>query len=110
MKAKKFIEKKVEGEFELIKNHVIEIDVDKTMIEYICSGYLETGDDPEYDYTNYGVLSDEDGEPAYIKIGKFLEAIDKKAHDSGDEDTLEPDEYQKVQKLKEFSDYELWLK
>ena len=108
MKAKKFIEKKIEGEFELIKNHVIEIDVDKAMIEHICSGYLEIGNDPEYDYINYGVISDEDGELAYIKIGKFLEAIDKKAHDSGD--ALEPDEYQKVQKLKEFSDYELWLK
>ena len=107
MKAKKFIEKIIEGEYELIKNHVIDIEVDKTVIEYICGGYLEVSDDAEYSFTNYGVLIDEDGEPKYIKIGKFLDAIDEKAHDG--EDALDTDDYNEVQKLKDFRDYELWM-
>jgi len=108
MKAKKFIEKKMEGDIEIIKNHVIDIDVDKSVVEYVAGGYLEASDfDPEEAYTKYGVLLNEDGEPAYIKIGKFLDAIDEQAHETGE--SLEPDDYEMMQKMKEFKDYELWL-
>jgi len=107
MKAKKFIEKTKEGEYEFIKNHVIDIEVDKSVIENVCGSYLDVGFDPEDDYNKFGVLTNEDGEPEYIKIGKFLDAIDKKAHDG--EEALETDDYNEVQKLKEFRDYDLWM-
>jgi len=109
MKAKKFIEKYMDGDTEIIKNHVIEIDVNRHTVEYVAGGYLEASDfDPEEAFNDYGVLMDEDGEPVYIKIEKFLDAIDKKADDIQEE--LEPDDYAEIQKLKEYRDYELWVK
>jgi len=108
MKAKKFIEKKMEGDIETIKNHVVNIDVNKSIVKYVVGGYLEASDfDPEEAYREYGVLMNEDGEPEYIKIGKFLEAIEKHAHETGEE--LESDDNIEIQKLNDFKDYELWL-
>ena len=107
MKIKKFIDKKIEGEFEIIRHHVIDIDVDKRTVEYVCSGYLYADGDIEWDFEHYGVLFNEDGEPAYIKIGKFLDAIDKKAHETGD--SLESDDYDEMQKLEKYKDYDLWM-
>jgi hypothetical protein len=110
MKAKKFIEKTVEGEYELIKNHVVEIDISAQIVENIALDFLGAGEDPEWDYTKYGVLTNEDGEVAYIKIGKFLDAIDKQNEDKNavDEDELESESYTEIQKLKPYRDYELY--
>lgn len=109
MKAKKFIEKKVEGEYELIKNHVVEIDISAQIVEKVTLEFLGAGEDSEWDYTNYGVLTDEDGEVAYIKIGKFLDAVDKKNQENDeDEEDLESSLYAEIQKLKPFRDYELY--
>lgn len=108
MKAKKFIEKKVEGDYELIKNHVVEIDINEQTIEEVSFKFLGAGDDPEWDYQNYGVLTNEDGELAYIKIGKFLDAIDKKNQENDDDEDLESSLYDEIQKLKPFRDYELY--
>jgi len=110
MQAKKFIEKTVEGEYELIKNHVIEIDINEQIIEEVSFEFLKVGDDPELDYTNYGVLTDEDGELSYIKIGKFLDAVDKANQENAeiDEEELESSLYTEIQKLKPYRDYELY--
>jgi hypothetical protein len=109
MKAKKFLEKRMDGDIEIIKNHVIDIDVYRDVVEYVAGGYLEASDfDSEGAFTEFGVLMNEDGEPEYIKIGKFLDAIEKKSQEEGDE--LEPDDYEEMQKLKPYRDYELWVK
>jgi len=110
MKAKKFIEKKIEGDYELIKNHVVEIDIKEQTVEKVSFEFLGAGDDPEWDYTNYGILTNEDGDLSYIKIGKFLDAIDKKNQDKVgiDEEELETNLYDEIQKLKPYRDYELY--
>lgn len=109
MKAKKFIDKKMEGDIEIIKNHVIDIDVDRKAVEHVASNYLDVSDfDPEEAYTDCGVLINQDGEPEYISIGKFLDAIEKRVHETGEE--LEPDDNAEMQKLNDFRDYELWVK
>lgn len=110
MKAKKFIEKKIEGEYEIIKNHVVEIDINEQTIEEVSFDFLGAGNDPEWDYTNYGILTDEDGELSYIKIGKFLDAVDKQNQEkvNVDEEELESSLYTEIQKLKPYRDYELY--
>jgi hypothetical protein len=109
MKAKKFIEKTVEGEYELIKNHVIEIEINEQTIKEVSFEFLGAGDDPEWDYTNYGILTNEDGELEYIKIGKFLDAVDKKNEENDEgEDDLEQILYDEIQKLKPYREYELY--
>ena len=109
MKAKKFIEKKIEGEYEIIKNHVIDIDISNELIEDICFNYLHVGEDPELDYEK-GIITNEDGDLAYVKIGKFLDAVDdmNTEKDNSDEESLELDKYQKIQKMKDYQDYELY--
>jgi hypothetical protein len=110
MKAKKFVEKKIEGEFEIIKNHVIDIDVKKDIIEFVAVEYLNCdSSDPDDDWLNKGVMYNEDGEVAYIKIGKFIDAVND-AENAGYAEHLDPDDYDEVQKLKDYRDYELWLK
>ena len=110
MKAKKFIEKKVEGEYEIIKNHVIEIDINEQTIEEVSFEFLGAGDDPEWDYEHYGILTNEDGELSYIEIGKFLDAVDKlnQEKDAIDEENLESSLYDEIQKLKPYREYELY--
>jgi hypothetical protein len=51
----------------------------------------------------------EDGKLEYIKIGKFLDAVDKKNQENDeDEEDLESSLYDEIQKLKPYRDYELY--
>lgn len=109
MKAKKFIEKKMDGDIEITKKHIVEIEVSKDIIEFVCKAYLQADDfDPEESWMKHGVLLDQIGEPEYVEIGKFLDSIDSRAKELDEE--LEPDDYKEMQKLQPYRDYELWVK
>jgi hypothetical protein len=118
MKAMKFIEKTIDGEYECIKNHVIDIDISADILEYLAEKVLGCdGSDPEEEVFSYGVLCDNDG-VAYIKIGKFLDAIDKKVQATGwpidddnwEDNELDDEDEEALKKLREYRDYELWVK
>lgn len=110
MKAKKFIDKKIEGEYDLIKNHVINIDITTITIEAVCFEFLGVGDDPETDMLEKGVITDEDGDIAYVEIGRFLDAVDKQNEENNnvDEYGLDSKLYDEIQKLKPYRDYVLY--
>ena len=105
MKAKKMVTKTIEGEYELIRNHVIDIDVNRDLIYSACDK-LDIGDDPEQDYNEYGICTNEDGEPEYIDIGKFLKGIDRFISESDDE--LDLDDMKKLKMLSKYKDYTLY--
>ena len=110
IKARKFIEKKVEGEYEFIKNHVLQVDINQEILEDVAFEFLGAGDDPEWDWTNYGILTNEDGEIDSIKISKFLEAVENKNNEQTNIDDGEPlikERYDEVQKLTNLKGYNL---
>ena len=111
IKIRKFIDKKIEGEYEIIKNHVIEIDVNKNALDDIAFKFFKAGDDPEEDYNVYGILIDYDGELDTINISKFLDAIERtnEAKNNVDEEELSKDLYDEAQKLKPYRGYSVDL-
>ncbi|MEA1909512.1 MAG: hypothetical protein U9M89_00585 [Patescibacteria group bacterium] len=107
MKLRKFIDKKQEGEYEIIKNHIVEIQIDREVIRDFCLNVFIVGDDPEYDFTKYGILTDEEGEPDYIIVNTFLNAIDERKAESDEE--IDPSDYEEIQKLAEYRGYNLLM-
>lgn len=75
MKAKKHIEKKVEGEYEFQKYHVVDIDLTTKDIDEVWD-YLNV-DDPEEAYMSYGVAIGFDDCISFIEISKFVNQIDE---------------------------------
>ncbi len=95
MKARKFIEKHMEGEYEIAKSHIISIDIDEHVLDTVADFIGATGDDPEWEYTDLGIVTNQDGDFVAIEIGRFLEAVDKAnqekqnvGDDELDEDTM----------------------
>jgi len=99
MKGKKFIESKKEGEYELIKNHVIDIDISEKEIHNIWD-YLGV-DDPEESYMSYGVALGFDDDIFCIELTKFINQVD----------TIDdlPDVFEDIiNKLRDFKEYTLY--
>jgi hypothetical protein len=110
MKARKFIEKKTEGEYEIIKNHVIEITDVEDVFDWICDKTNLADDDGEYIFNEYGLIFDCDGEVHIVDISKFIKGIPR---------FLETDEYfeeedidkvnEILEKLKKYEGYDIYL-
>ena len=82
MKAKKFIESKTEGEYEIKKFHVIDVDIAKDSLKKIID-HLDLQDDYEDAMDKFGVAFDWDEEILYIESGKFVQSVNNwiKEHD-----------------------------
>jgi len=111
MKAKKFIEKKKEGEYELIKNHVI--DVPETInIEWICDKLNLYDEDAENAYVEFGICFDEDGGIFFINSSKFITGVSNNIHES-DADEYEEEDVKKIfanlELIKKYKDYDIYL-
>lgn len=90
MKAKKFIENKREGEYEIIRNHIKDIAVTTEEIDTVCNDILWIYDDPENAFFHFGVAIGWDNDIAFIEIDKFVDGIKEHIKDrkSEDEDEL----------------------
>jgi len=103
MKAKKFIETKTEGEYELKKFHVVDVDVTQKDIDDVWK-YIDC-DDPEEAYESYGVAIGFDDDIAWLDIKKFVQGIDNYFEE--DDDDLPDWIGDVIAKLRKFDEYTL---
>lgn len=83
MEAKKCVDRTTEGEYELIKNHVVQIDVDQSLLKKaidICG----LGNDPEDAYFNFGIAFDFDCDVAFIELRDLLKRMPAKLKENED--------------------------
>jgi hypothetical protein len=82
MIAKKLIETKKEGEYEIKKFHVIEIkEFSWKNFDIICDKFSLYDLDGEDAVFNYGICFDFDGEIFSIEATKFIEGVKEYLHD-----------------------------
>jgi hypothetical protein len=104
-RAKKLIETKMEGEFEIKKSHIKLIELDTEKIENIWEKEQE---DYEVAYYN-GLGGDIEGELYWVKVNLFLDYCKISAKDE-DEIELNIRDYKYfLEKLKNYRDYTLCL-
>jgi len=114
MKAKKFIEKTVEGEYEIIKNHVIKVKED-IAIEEIVDRLGLYDEDGETAYFEYGLIFDFDGDLHIIEVNDFISGVIKRLDQQKDEEYWDIerediDRFRKeLKKLEKYKDYDLYL-
>jgi hypothetical protein len=102
MEAKKFIESRKEGDYEIKKFHVIDIDfVTKIDLEYYSKQIFNLDSWPEDAYEKGFNIGPND-EIWTVDIKKFLKAID------GDKDELDTDDLEFIEKLIKYKDYTLY--
>lgn len=73
MIAKKFIEKKIEGDKEIIINQIKKVDIDVDLLNSLID-FCDISDDPEEGYFTYGVAFDFDFNLYFIEVDKFIVA------------------------------------
>jgi len=106
MRAKKFIEKKIDGEYEFIKNHVIDIPIESVDLRE-CADELGCFDDPEMAITCYGVCIDLDDEIYSVDVVDFVNRIE--GYHEDDPDSEVPENTKKLlEVLKQFKGYTLY--
>ena len=74
MLARKFIEKKVEGEYEMIRNHVVDV-TEQVAINEIVECFDLYDEDGDTAYFDYGLCFDLDGDVHHIDVNKFISGI-----------------------------------
>ena len=109
MKAKKFIENKREGEYEIIKNHIIDIPINTEQLKLLVDE-LKCYDDSEMAFFTYGMSLGWEGDEIYcIDINKFLDGL-KSFYDDNEEE--EVDMIQNygdlIETLKKYPGYDLY--
>ena len=107
MQAKKFIENKKEGEYEIIKNHIIDIPVDIFDVRNLVDD-MSCFDDPDMAYVTYGVALGWECDDIYsVDINKFIEAVEGYYEDERPED--KPEYAMKLlEVLKKYPGYDLY--
>ena len=114
MKAQKFIDKKIEGEYEIIKNHVIDVaeDID---IEGMIDRFNLYDEDAETAYFSYGICFDENGDIFCVSVDKFISGISDLLEDNqnGDYWNIEKEQHdlftQQLKQLKKYKGYDIYL-
>lgn len=75
MEAKKTVEHTRLGEYEVIKNHVIDVkNVDVNTLNELID-LCEIADDGEDAYMRFGMAFDFDWEPAFFEVTKFIKGV-----------------------------------
>jgi hypothetical protein len=107
MKAKKFIENKKEGEYEIIRNHIIDIPVDKTVLNDLVED-LKCYDDSEMAFMTYGICLNWDCDEIYcLDINKFLEGLETYLEED-DDAFLKGSDKELIETLKKYPGYDLY--
>jgi len=113
MEAKKAVENKREGEYQIIKFHVINIPDDKIPIEWICDKLNLLDFDGEDAYFKFGLCFNPDGEVDSIVVNKFISGIEERLEENDDYWELDKEDHEKITeeliKLKKYKDYDIWL-
>jgi len=107
MKAKKFVEKKEEGEYEIVKWHVINIK-ENMDLEGIADRLNLFDEDWETAYFDYGLCFNPDSEIEFINVNKFISGVSEKLQDNenGDYWLIEKEQHELFEKqLKELENY-----
>ena len=114
MEARKTIENKREGEYQIIKRHVIDIK-ENIQIEVIAESFGVFDEDGETAYFDYGVCFNPDGEIFCIDANKFISGISKQLEENQNEDYWrvekeEHEEFEKeLKKLEKYKGYDIYL-
>ena len=113
MKAKKFIDKKIEGEYEIIKNYVIEATDIENEFDRICEKLNLLDEDGDVAYFDYGLCFDMDGELFSIDVSKFIKGIENRLNDGEIEDYFDREEIEPIEvfleKLKKYEGYDIYI-
>ena len=110
MKAQKLIETKIEGEYEILKYHKIEVnDITQAEINEIAE---EFEDDDYEDQYFAGICNDLNGDIYILEVDKFIEAFENRERFDEDGNVLpkieNPDNLI-INKLKKYAGYDLLL-
>ena len=112
MEARKTIENKREGEYIIIKQHVIDIK-DEIPIAWICDKLNLCDEDGETAYFDYGLCFDMDGEIWSIEPTKFIKGVSAKLEDNDDYWNIDKEEHDAIMKhlksLEQFKGYDIYL-
>lgn len=105
MKAKKFIENVKQGEYEFIKNHLIDVPVEIFDLRNLVDD-VGCYDDPEMAVTTYGVAIDFTDDIYSVDITEFVNGVEGRYEDELDE----MPEYAKslLEVLKQYKGYTLY--
>jgi len=111
MKAKKFIEKKKEGEYETIKNHVLEVDI-ANEFDWILDKFNVFDEDADTAYVSWGVCFGLDGDIWCININKFIKKVNEEISCQEDDVYLEKEDVENMEKylekLKPYEGYDIY--
>ncbi len=96
MIAKKFIENKKEGEYEIIRKHVKEVK-EPIQLEWICEKLWLCDEEPETAYFTYGLSFDWDSLYC-VDVDKFIDAVKEHIHErqEDDEEFIDEDDIKKI--------------
>jgi len=114
MKAKKIVETKKEGEYEIKKFHVIEIK-ENINIEEIADRLGLFDEDGETAYFSYGLCFGMDGEIFCIEPNKFVKGVTEKLNDNENEEywNIEEEDQKRfeedLKKLEKYKGYDIYL-
>lgn len=111
MKAKKFIEKKKEGEYEIIKNHIINVDIEDKF-DFILEKFNIFDEEAETAYFSWGVCFGMDGEILCIDITKFIKKVNEEIVCQEDDVFLEVEDIEAMnsylKKLQPYEGYDIY--
>ena len=114
MEARKTIENKREGEYQIIKRHVIDVE-DNIDIEGIADRLSLFDEDGETAYFSYGLCFNPDGEIDSIDVNKFISGVGEKLQDNenGDYWLIEKEQHELFEKqlkdLEKYKGYDIYL-
>jgi len=97
MKAKKYVETKMIGEYQIVINHIIEIkDIELSELEYFYNDW----DDPEEAYMK-GIARDFYDDILWIDIDRFIDTLSEEYEQLAKEDLIGyEDRLKRIKKLK----------
>jgi len=114
MIARKFIEKKVDGEYEYIKNHVIDVK-ENIEIEGMADRFSLFDEDGETAYFNYGLCFNPDGEIFCINATRFINGLSELLQDNKNDEywRIEKEQHELFEKqlkqLEKYKGYDIYL-
>ena len=114
MKAKKFIEKKIEGEYEFIKNHVIVVK-ENIEIKGMADRFNLFDEDGETAYFKYGLCFDMNGEIYCINVDKYIYGLSELLNDNQNDEywNIEEEQHElfknQLKQLEKYKGYDIFL-
>lgn len=103
--ARKLTDKRITGEYETQKYHILYFDLDESFLEGLFEDIME---DPEEAYS-WGIIIDWDGEIYSITVDTLIPYLIREEYQDDEENKIE--DYRKLAKILEpYKGYEIYVK